>query len=124
MSGESKIQTNRTELAEADSRNYSAPDVPANDHLADILVSCECGECVDAEECGCQDPSELTDGVGNKVFAYSKRVDTRISASTSTPLICRSVTQGLFNFNLPSGTEAIECNAVRRCSTLVWLRDF
>lgn len=110
-----KYRTDRLESAETDSRDHSAPDVPANDHLADILVSCECGECVDAEECGCQDPSELTDGVGNKVFAYSKRVDTKFSASAPTPLIfiCIAVTQGLFNFNLPSGTEAIECNAVR-----------
>lgn len=68
-------------IADTDNLCPSAPDVPANDHLADILVSCECEECTDAEECGCQDPSELTDGVGNKVFAYSKRVSTRSSAS-------------------------------------------
>ncbi len=84
-------------------------------------MSCECGECVDAEECGCQDPSELTDDVGNKVFAYSRRVDPTFSASAPIPLTYLNAMQGLFNFSLPSGTEAIECNAVRLCSAFMRL---
>ncbi|KAH9850655.1 hypothetical protein C2E23DRAFT_834846 [Lenzites betulinus] len=78
-------------------RNYvRAPDVPANDHLSDCLVSCECIEaCIDPQECGCQDPSELVDDMGSKVFAYTH--------------------DRLFNFHLRPGTEVIECNASCSC---------
>ncbi|KAI0825241.1 hypothetical protein BC628DRAFT_1374165 [Trametes gibbosa] len=79
-------------------RSYvRAPDVPTNDHLSDCLVSCECeGRCTDPEECGCQDPSELVDDSGEKIYAYSKN--------------------RLFNFHLRPGTEVIECNASCSCS--------
>ncbi|KAI0325636.1 SET domain-containing protein [Cubamyces sp. BRFM 1775] len=72
-----------------------APDVPAND-LSDCLVSCECDDrCSDAEECGCQDPSELKDETGKRIYVYSKK--------------------RLFNFKLPPGMEAIECNKSCSC---------
>ncbi|KAI0662388.1 hypothetical protein C8Q70DRAFT_557172 [Cubamyces menziesii] len=72
-----------------------APDVPAND-LSDCLVSCECDDrCYDAEECGCQDPSELRNEAGKRIYAYNRK--------------------RLFNFQLPPGMEVIECNKSCSC---------
>ncbi|KAI0358931.1 SET domain-containing protein [Trametes cingulata] len=79
-------------------RSYvRAEDVPANSDVADCLVSCDCdGVCYDAEDCECQDPSEVTDLYGRKIFAYDE--------------------DRMFNFQLPPGTEAIECNEACTCT--------
>ncbi|KAI9059590.1 SET domain-containing protein [Trametes sanguinea] len=76
-------------------RHYTrAPNVPSNREYADCLVSCDCtGRCRDAERCGCQDPSELKDEAGRRIFAYTWL--------------------RLFTFNLPPGMEVIECNKAR-----------
>ncbi|KAI8983344.1 SET domain-containing protein [Trametes punicea] len=78
-------------------RSYvRAPDVPDNSEQSDCLVSCDCiSRCHDAEECGCQDPSELRDESGRHLFAYTEK--------------------RLFNFRLPAGIEAIECNKSCSC---------
>ena len=50
--------------------------MPAND-LSDCLVSCECDDrCYDAEECGCQDPSELRNEAGKRIYAYNRKAST------------------------------------------------
>lgn len=50
--------------------------MPAND-LSDCLVSCECDDrCSDAEECGCQDPSELSNEAGKRIYAYNRKAST------------------------------------------------
>ncbi|KAI0666231.1 hypothetical protein C8Q78DRAFT_1060316 [Trametes maxima] len=74
-----------------------AEDVPLNSQLnADYLVSCDCDDrCYEAEQCGCQGPSEMTDDAGYRIFAYTK--------------------DRLFNFQLPSGMEVIECNESCSC---------
>lgn len=40
----------------------------------DFLVKCSCHECLDATACSCQDASEIADGDGNRVFAYTRSV--------------------------------------------------
>jgi hypothetical protein len=40
----------------------------------DFLVKCFCHECLDATACSCQDVSEIADGDGNRVFAYTRSV--------------------------------------------------
>ncbi|OSD05788.1 SET domain-containing protein [Trametes coccinea BRFM310] len=79
-------------------RHYvRAPNVPSNREYADCLVSCDCaGRCRDAERCGCQDPSELKDEAGRRIFAYTWL--------------------RLFTFKLPPGMEVIECNKSCSCS--------
>ncbi|KAH7919012.1 SET domain-containing protein [Leucogyrophana mollusca] len=68
-------------------------------HLASldegIFLTCECSSnCQDATRCHCQIPSEIKDGIGRKIFAYSR---------------------GLFTFRVPRGVEVIECNAFCGC---------
>ncbi|KAF8233816.1 SET domain-containing protein [Tricholoma matsutake] len=62
---------------------------------AERFVCCECEQCSFASACDCQGPSELVDGNGRKIFAYT---DDR-----------------LFAFNVPPGVEVIECNAFCQC---------
>jgi histone-lysine N-methyltransferase SUV39H len=62
----------------------------------DFLTTCFCHGCLDAASCGCQDASEIMDEDGNRTFAYTRR--------------------GLFNFNVPPGTEVIECNKLCSCN--------
>lgn len=42
----------------------------------DCLVSCNCSgrRCLFADECDCQEPSELRDDSDEKIFAYTKQV--------------------------------------------------
>lgn len=40
----------------------------------EFLVTCSCHECLDASVCGCQDASEIMDGHGNRMFAYTRTV--------------------------------------------------
>ncbi|KAI0651424.1 SET domain-containing protein [Trametes meyenii] len=62
----------------------------------DYMVSCDCnGRCYDAEDCGCQGPSEMMDEHECRIFAYTA--------------------ERLFNFLLPSGMEVIECNESCTC---------
>ena len=41
----------------------------------DFLVKCSCHDCLDATACGCQDISEITDKDGNRIFAYTRSVN-------------------------------------------------
>lgn len=41
---------------------------------AERFVCCECEQCSFASACDCQGPSELVDGNGRKIFAYTDDV--------------------------------------------------
>ncbi|PCH33200.1 SET domain-containing protein [Wolfiporia cocos MD-104 SS10] len=76
-------------------RHYvRAQGIPGTADMSGALVACECDtSCDDAEQCGCQRPSELVDDHNAREFAYTD--------------------QGLFRFNVPQGVAVIECN--RNC---------
>ncbi|KAI6118859.1 hypothetical protein EV401DRAFT_1965707 [Pisolithus croceorrhizus] len=60
----------------------------------DVFTICDCSQCLDASHCSCQAISDILDPLQRKIYAYSK---------------------GLFTFNVPQGTEVIECNKFCGC---------
>lgn len=60
----------------------------------DVFTICDCFQCLDASRCSCQAISEILDSLQRKTYAYTK---------------------GLFTFNVPQGTEVIECNKFCGC---------
>lgn len=60
----------------------------------DVFTICDCSQCLDASHCSCQAISDILDPLQRKTYAYS---------------------QGLFTFNVPQGTEVIECNKFCGC---------
>ena len=61
----------------------------------DFLVKCSCHECLDATACGCQDVSEIADGDGNRVFAYTRSVGL-LFLKTSFRIFCLTDNIGIF----------------------------
>lgn len=60
----------------------------------DVFITCDHQRCIEASDCPCQVDSETVDSLNKKRYAYFK---------------------GLFTFNVPRGTEVIECNEYCRC---------
>ncbi|KAK7470395.1 hypothetical protein VKT23_001822 [Stygiomarasmius scandens] len=79
--------------------NYSHKNISEKIDLLDqaVFTRCECRKCTSATRCDCQDSSEIFDEEykRRKLFAYSD--------------------EGLFLFNVPGGTEVIECNEYCKC---------
>ncbi|KAF5358997.1 hypothetical protein D9758_004812 [Tetrapyrgos nigripes] len=77
--------------------NYNYSDKAITVFDSALIVGCECIECVAAHQCSCQGESEILDDTQTyRVFAYDE--------------------EGLFRFNVPEGTEVIECNQSCSCS--------
>lgn len=90
-------------------RICSAKDVPVPEK--EVLLACECDECVAVLDCGCQDASERETGESDTGFAY-------IDVCLSSHQLCfctpanNLFMQGLFSFDYAQGDEVIECNVV------------
>ncbi|KII87412.1 hypothetical protein PLICRDRAFT_177161 [Plicaturopsis crispa FD-325 SS-3] len=72
------------------------PHVEHPDVDRSFFLKCDCSDCVDADECACQDASELVNEYGQKIYAYND--------------------DGLFTFEVERGMKVIECNKYCRCS--------
>ncbi|KAG2158223.1 uncharacterized protein EDB93DRAFT_1077341 [Suillus bovinus] len=76
------------------------------------FLACECTSCQKASQCDCQSESEVTNGRGYKLYAYSG-----VSITFCSGMYWQLV-QGLFTSCIPRGVEVIECNKYCRCGPM------